>query len=419
MSLIAVIDVETTGLNPYRHDRIVEIAALLIRADGTVVRQFTSLVNPERDIGPTSIHGLVTRDLFSAPRFSDIAGSLVDALEGSVAIAAHNVRFDQAFLTAEFDRLGHSIPNALTLCTMQLAGGGSLLNACADYGVSCDGEAHAAWHDTCAAANLLVTLLKDAPRLRSQIRASRPIKWPSVARTRVMPLTRDESRRCQELPPTYIQKLLARIEPDLPEGTDDSAISDYTALLDRALEDRHVDEEEGQALFDVAERWGISPQQIQSIHEQYLHRLVTAALGDGVVTRAERRDLRQVAGLLGIDRETLSKTLETASGQQMKPHASDTGTESTTERANFSGKAVCFTGECQCRLNGEAITREIASEIASRNGLLIAESVTKKLDLLVVADPLTQSGKAKKARRYGIRIMHERVFWRALGIKVE
>ena len=44
--------------------------------------------------------------------------------------------------------------------------------------------------------------------------------------------------------------------------------------------------------------------------------------------------------------------------------------------------------------------------------------MTKKLDLLVVADPLTQSGKAKKARQYGIRIMHKPVFWRALGLEV-
>jgi DNA polymerase-3 subunit epsilon len=45
--------------------------------------------------------------------------------------------------------------------------------------------------------------------------------------------------------------------------------------------------------------------------------------------------------------------------------------------------------------------------------------VTKKLDLLVVADPDTQSGKAQKARKYGIRIMHEPVFWKAIGVEVE
>jgi DNA polymerase-3 subunit epsilon len=37
----------------------------------------------------------------------------------------------------------------------------------------------------------------------------------------------------------------------------------------------------------------------------------------------------------------------------------------------------------------------------------------------VVADPNTLSGKAKKAKIYGVRILHENVFWKTLGIKVD
>jgi len=65
------------------------------------------------------------------------------------------------------------------------------------------------------------------------------------------------------------------------------------------------------------------------------------------------------------------------------------------------------------------ISRDVAEALAAQAGLVVADSVTKKLDLLVLADPLTQSGKAEKARRYGIRIMHEPVFWRAIGVDVE
>jgi DNA polymerase-3 subunit epsilon len=42
--------------------------------------------------------------------------------------------------------------------------------------------------------------------------------------------------------------------------------------------------------------------------------------------------------------------------------------------------------------------------------------VTKRLDLLVVADPDTQSGKARKAQDYGVRIMAEPAFWNALRV---
>jgi len=84
---------------------------------------------------------------------------------------------------------------------------------------------------------------------------------------------------------------------------------------------------------------------------------------------------------------------------------------------------VCFTGELlgrlQGRLQGERVTREVAEQLATESGLEVRASVTKRLDLLVVADPETQSIKARKAREYGVRIMAERVFWKALGVAVE
>ena len=69
MCSIAVVDVETTGLFPYRYDRVVEIAAIVMRSNGEILREFVSLINPERDIGPTSIHGLTAIDVLSAHRF--------------------------------------------------------------------------------------------------------------------------------------------------------------------------------------------------------------------------------------------------------------------------------------------------------------------------------------------------------------
>jgi len=53
---ITVIDVETTGLFPNGHDRIIEIAAIKINPDGIRTDQFETLVNPNRDVGPTFIH---------------------------------------------------------------------------------------------------------------------------------------------------------------------------------------------------------------------------------------------------------------------------------------------------------------------------------------------------------------------------
>jgi DNA polymerase-3 subunit epsilon len=47
------------------------------------------------------------------------------------------------------------------------------------------------------------------------------------------------------------------------------------------------------------------------------------------------------------------------------------------------------------------------------------KGVTQNLDLLVVADPETNSGKARKARDYGTRVIAETSFWPMIGIEVE
>ena len=419
MPNVAVIDVETTGLNPYRHDRVVEIAVVVIEPDGTVVREFCSLINPERDIGPTSIHGLSANDVTSAPRFSEIAGALLEVAEDCVAFAGHNIRFDHSFLAAEFNRLGHRIPDGPMLCTLQLAGGGSLSACCSCFDIPFKGQAHSALDDAKATAQLLAKLLKDEPRYLNELAQLSPIMWPRVPRTVVQTMSRDDSRRRQDEPPSYLQKLLARAGSDLLPNTDDGALLAYSALLDRVLEDRRIDDSEGEALLEVATRWGIDGKQIQDAHGSYLHHLAIAALADGVVTDSERRDLALVAKLLGIRNTSLNDMLDRAA-EKLAYFSPLPQTASVVHECEaLNGKRVCFTGEFQCCLNGEMMTRETASGLATQQGLIVVESVTKKLDLLVIADPHTQSGKANKARQYGIRIMHEPLFWKTLGVEVD
>jgi DNA polymerase-3 subunit epsilon len=205
---IAIIDVETTGLFPFRHDRVVEMAAVVIDGEGRIVREFASLVNPGRDIGPSSIHGLTAEDVLHAPQFGDIAGLLVETLEGTIAIAGHNVRFDHQFIESEFSRIGSPLPQCFTICTMQIAGGGTLTECCRDYGIPLAGDAHHALADARATARLLSILLPDQPRLIQKLSRLMPIQWPPIRSTGKQPITRDESRRRQTEPPTFLQRLL-------------------------------------------------------------------------------------------------------------------------------------------------------------------------------------------------------------------
>src|SRR5437016_528799 len=296
---IAVIDVETTGLFPFRHDRVVEVAAVVVRYDGHVEREFVSLVNPARDIGPSSIHGLTSEDLLYAPRFEEIAALIIDTLRGTVAIAAHNVRFDRQFLESEFSRIGCQLPDCLNICTMRLAGGGKLTDCCRDHNISLEGDAHHALADARAAAALLSCLLADQPRTVQQLRELVPIEWPTVPGTMKQPVTRDEASRRQAEPPTYLQRLLSRMPgPELPDDGKEGVMA-YGALLDRVLEDRHVDDSEADALVETAANWGLSGKQISVVHRDYLNQLAVAAVADEIVTDVERRDLKLVMRLLG------------------------------------------------------------------------------------------------------------------------
>src|ERR1017187_3764716 len=147
MSCIAIIDVETTGLNPYNCDRVVEVAALVVHPDGEILQEFVSLVNPERDMGPTSIHGLTSADILPAPRFGQLAGSLCSLFDGCVVVAGHNIRFDLSFLACEFKRLGYVFPSCPKLCTLHLAGGGTLSFCCREHDIPMDGTLHSALDD--------------------------------------------------------------------------------------------------------------------------------------------------------------------------------------------------------------------------------------------------------------------------------
>jgi DNA polymerase-3 subunit epsilon len=416
MRYFAVIDIETTGLNPYRHDRIIEVAALLVAQDGAIVSSFESLVNPERDVGPTHLHGLTATDVSQAPIFSEVATPLLDVLRPSVALVGHNAQFDLSFLDLEFQRLGVAFPQCCVIDTMQLSGGGTLAACCAAQGIRIEGSAHSATCDALATARLAVALLRSAPWSAPDLSSLAPIEWPVLHLPTRPPVRRDESRQRQAHAPSYIQSMVRRLPATSEHTTDQGARMAYVDLLNRALEDRHIQESEGESLVEVALQWGLTLDDIKAIHGEYLRKLIKTACADGVVTTREQEDLRLVARLLGfkeMNQSQLEVLIHSITSDQEQECLASPDTNS------LRGKRVCFTGEGQCRLHGTPISRELATSLAERYGMTVVDSVTKKLDILVVADPNSQSTKAKKARQYGLRIIHESEFWRMLGIATE
>jgi DNA polymerase-3 subunit epsilon len=413
MDHFAVIDVETTGLSPWRHDRVVEIAIVVMSSDGMIETEYETLVNPKRDIGPSSIHQICAADVLRAPTFADIAGDVLDLLASSIALAGHNVSFDQNFLVKEYERLGVSIPTIPLLCTCQLFGRNNLLACCDELGISFSGMPHRALSDARATANIVAFLCSEDPSLLDTFRLS-DVQWPSVPARKTPCYRREHAREAREQPPSFLQRIASRIHHDVEAATPN--VLAYLTLVDRVLEDRTIDDSEGDALVDAALNWRLSPSQVSAAHTQYLQNLAVAALADGVVTESERRDLHLVARLLGQDDSMLDTVLESATAQLATTHRASASQQ---HAKGLCGQRVCFTGELQSTIGGQPITRELAESLAAQAGLTVATGVTKKLDILVVADPNTQSGKANKARTYGIRVLSDAVFWRLAGITAD
>jgi len=411
---IAVLDVETTGLHPKGGNRIIEIAIVVIGPNGVVEKEFVSLVNPNRDVGPTKIHNIYASDVINAPRFEDIAGHILEALQGCVAIAGHNVRFDKGFLQHEFERLGVTLPEYFSLCTMYLSGGGKLFDCCERFGVEVGDIQHEALVDARFTAKLFALSLPGNEEELDDLLASKPIEWPTVTKTNTVLLTRQEAEYKKSEPPPYLEKILKRTHENASDLKFTEAQINYIDMLDRALEDRIVDEAEAQALFETAIEWGLSGKQVLDIHENYLIKIVTIAIEDGKISDFEMQDLLMVATLLGKKEFDVINIINNT-----KPSSTKDPSLTSKSIEDFKSKKVCFTGELFCSVDGVPVSRKKAHELSIEAGLEVLERVTKKLDILVVADPNTLSGKAKLAKGYGVRIMYENVFWKTLGIKVD
>lgn len=160
-----VVDVETTGLNTQK-DRIIEIAVVHVHPDGSIGETWTTLINPQTEVGASHIHGITEEKIKDAPLFEELAPYLYHKLAG-LPLVAHNARFDAEFITAELIRAGlHSFGEELPrIDTIELAKSlitlpNYRLETCCSYFDISLTHAHCALDDTLACAKLFAQLLK-------------------------------------------------------------------------------------------------------------------------------------------------------------------------------------------------------------------------------------------------------------------
>jgi DNA polymerase-3 subunit epsilon len=118
-----VLDTETTGLDPLRGDRLVEIGCVEIYNRMPTGQTYHVYINPERDMPAEAfaVHGLSTEFLASKPLFREVVDEFL-AFIADTPLVIHNASFDIGFINAELDRLKRrSIPKDRLVDTLLLA----------------------------------------------------------------------------------------------------------------------------------------------------------------------------------------------------------------------------------------------------------------------------------------------------------
>lgn len=365
-----VVDTETTGV--YTSDRIVEIALVTISLTGEILDVYETMVQPERDVSASHIHGITTSMVVAAPTFEEIAGDVAVRLHGA-CLVAHNLPFDARMLRNEFERLDAELVVPSGVDTLA-ATGARLGVACEEFNIDLL-DAHSALADATATARLFLCI---AGRCRSGAPTVAPHK---LGRSGRICRRGDVQRVFLPDPPliVYLASRLRHIGADV-------AMLEYLEVVGRAVSDLHLDVEERRILAEFAHESGLTDAQVAQAHRRYVNDLVDAAVADHKVSDDEYDTLVRVASALGVEQSAVERRIQ--------PFRSSNSSVTLTE-----GMTVVFTGD------HPSYSREELVDFATRLGLRVQTGVNKATQLVAAADPASNSGKASKARAYGIPIV--------------
>jgi len=373
-------DVETTGL--YKNDRIVEIGFVAFK-NGQILEEWSTLLNPQRDVGKSNIHGITASMVSAAPLFEEVANDIFRIINGRFLIA-HQFSFDARMLAQELNRVNIQGDLGKGFCTLiasrnLLRGTANTLEAtCSELGIETI-DAHSALGDARMTVQIFQHLKDDG---QAVIAASVPYdKNQNPSRVLERVVFKREHDDALERIQAFTQKI--------PFPTSEEKFVAYLLLLNMAMQDLYISKDEEAELIHWADELAISESDVRSLHQGYLESFIQAALRDGVITLQEQEMIELVGKALHLPVEIPNV-----------PQLIQANEESLSV-----GKRVCFTGEA-FGFSGNTIQRAELESLAAKVGLYPVKDVTKKgCDILVAADESTMSGKAKKAKEWGIPVI--------------
>jgi DNA polymerase-3 subunit epsilon len=189
-----VLDTETTGLDPFRGDRLIEIAGLEMIDRSPTGRTFHVYINPERDVPAEAfaIHGISTAFLKDKPLFADIADDFLAFVDGA-QLVIHNAAFDTGFLNAELEKTGRPalfrerIVDTLLLARRRWPAGPNNLDALCDrFGIDrTKRDKHGAMVDVELLAEIYIELIGGRQTAFGLDPVARPGAGPASNRARL------------------------------------------------------------------------------------------------------------------------------------------------------------------------------------------------------------------------------------------
>ncbi len=163
-----ILDTETTGLDPKRGDRLIEIGCVEVFNRRPTGREYHCFINPQREVPAEAqaVHGISTDFLKDKPLFDRIAPDFLSFI-GDDPLVIHNASFDIGFLNFELDRAGMSVltmdrvVDTLTLARRKHPAGPNSLDAlCKRYGIdNTKRTKHGALVDSILLAEVYIELL--------------------------------------------------------------------------------------------------------------------------------------------------------------------------------------------------------------------------------------------------------------------
>jgi DNA polymerase-3 subunit epsilon len=191
-----VFDTETTGLDPYQGDRLVEIGCVELINGFPTGNSFHYYLNPERDVpeGAFKVHGLSAEFLKDKPVFAEVCDEFL-AFVGDAPLVAHNAMFDLGFINAELERCKKTLLQRERLVdTLMLArrrypaGPNSLDHLCVRYSIDTSRRTkHGALLDAELLAEVYVELTGKRQARLGLLDANVSVSQPMVITVRVRP----------------------------------------------------------------------------------------------------------------------------------------------------------------------------------------------------------------------------------------